>query len=62
MTTTAIILITLLATAVGAVCGYVIGRDTGIQYGKDAQFVDDFINGYVKRRQFKRDRAGRFAA
>lgn len=43
MTTTAIVLILLLASTVGFLIGYIFGRDNGEEEGRDRQWMDDFF-------------------
>ena len=50
MSDTTIISLVLLGTAVGAVAGYIIGREHGIVYGRASQFVDEFIERGRKER------------
>jgi hypothetical protein len=59
MTTTAIIALVLLGTAVGAVVGYVIGRDHGIEYGRASQWVDDYF-GRIAAERARHGKDGKF--
>lgn len=56
MSSIAITSLVLLGTAVGAVAGYIIGRDHGIDYGRASQWVDDFIErGHRGRERHGKD-------